>query len=89
MEELLTQLLSCLEDDNKQTRLIACRLMMRIFTSVGQELDQDRLHNIYPEFLKRLDDSSDDIRVAMCKTFVAYFGCFKDNYEVGLYRAHL
>ncbi len=89
LDDLVTQLRSMLEDDNKQTRLVTCRVLTKIFCEVGQSCDQDFLHNMYPDFLKRLDDSCDDIRVAMCKTFVAYFDCFKDGYEVGLYRAHL
>lgn len=44
---------------------------------------------MYPELLKRLDDSSDDVRIAATQTFSAYFGCLCKEYEVGLYRAHL
>ena len=32
----------------------------------------DRLHLLYGELLKRLDDSSDEIRVAVTKTLAAY-----------------
>jgi dynein assembly factor 5, axonemal len=89
MEDLLTQLRSTLEDDSKDTRLIACRIMLHLFTTVGRDLDQDRLHNIYPDLLKRLDDSSDDIRIAAARAFSAYMDCFRDNYDVILYRAHI
>ena len=44
---------------------------------------------MYPELLKRLDDSSDEIRIAVARTFLAYFDCFRGGYDVGLYRAHL
>ena len=33
----------------------------------------DLLHTLYPELLKRLDDSNDDIRVFVTKTFLAFF----------------
>ena len=89
MEDLLTQLRSCLEDDNVSTRLVTCRAIMHIFNTVGPALDRDRLHNMYPDLLKRLDDASDDVRVATCKTFVTYFDCFGEDYEASLYRAHL
>ena len=89
MEELLTQLRSTLEDDSKDTRLISCRVLLHLFSTVGRDLDQDRLHNLYPDLLKRLDDSSDDIRIAMAQTFSAYIECFRDNYDVILYRAHI
>ena len=88
-EDLLTQLRSVIEDDNKQTRLIACRVMTKVFNLAGNSLDHDRLHNMYPDLLKRMDDSSDDVRVAVAATFQSYFACFQNDYNVGLYKAHL
>ena len=35
-------------------------------------LTADKLHSLYPDLLKRLDDSSDEIRIAMAKTLVAF-----------------
>ena len=63
--------------------------MTRLFDLVGVELGQDRLHNMYPDLLKRLDDSSDEVRITVSKTFLAYFDCFMNGYDVSLYRAHL
>ena len=42
---------------------------------------------MFPDLLKRLDESSDDVRIACCQTFEAYLSCFHD-YQPGLYRAH-
>ena len=67
--ELLTQLLSSLEDDNKNTRLVVCRVLMHVFLTLRDSIDQDRLHNMYPDLLKRLDDSSDDIRSECGKVY--------------------
>lgn len=33
----------------------------------------DMLHQVYPELLKRMDDSSDEIRIVVTRTFLAYF----------------
>ena len=33
----------------------------------------EHLHLIYPELLKRMDDSSDEIRIVTTKSFSAYF----------------
>ncbi|KAL8584267.1 hypothetical protein ACOMHN_034952 [Nucella lapillus] len=88
-EELITQITTTMDDDNRSARLISCRVMTRTFDTLGRSLDQDRLHNLYPELLKRLDDSSDEVRVTVTRTLLAYFHCFKEGYEVGLYRAHL
>lgn len=63
--------------------------MTRLFDLMGGELGQDRLHNMYPDLLKRLDDSSDEVRITVSKTFLAYFDCFENGYDVTLYRAHL
>ncbi|KAJ8319390.1 hypothetical protein KUTeg_004481 [Tegillarca granosa] len=80
---------TCMDDSNKSTRLISCRVMTRIFDLMGTSISQDRLHNMYPELLKRLDDSSDEIRITVSKTFLAYLDCFEGGYDVELYRAHL
>ncbi|XP_048757748.2 dynein axonemal assembly factor 5-like [Ostrea edulis] len=89
VEDLLTQMITTMDDDNKSTRLICCRVMTRLFDLMGGELGQDRLHNMYPDLLKRLDDSSDEVRITVSKTFLAYFDCFENGYDVTLYRAHL
>ena len=78
-----------MEDDSAQTRLIGCRVLSKVFILAGSSLDHDRLHFMYPDLLKRLDDSNDDIRIAIAKTFQAYFDCFNDNYDPKLYKAHL
>ena len=79
-DDLLTRMRSTMEDDNKSTRLVTVRVLGHLFTLLGNSLDQDKLHNMYPDLLKRMDDSSDDIRVAMCVTFIAYFNSFQVNY---------
>ncbi|KAH9491870.1 Dynein assembly factor 5, axonemal [Bulinus truncatus] len=89
VETSLTQLITLIEDDNKTTRLVSCRVMTRIFDLMGTSLGQDRLHNMYPELLKRLDDSNDEIRMTVTKTLLAYFDCFEGGYDALLYRAHL
>ena len=32
----------------------------------------DTLHQVHPDLLKRLDDSSDEVRIAVAKTLTAY-----------------
>lgn len=82
-------MLACMEDDNKNTRLVACRVMTRTFDLAGSSVNQDRLHNMYLDLLKRLDDSNDEIRITVSRTFLAYLDCFQQAYDVQLYRAHL
>ncbi|CAI9739172.1 dynein axonemal assembly factor 5-like [Octopus vulgaris] len=89
--ELLPQILSSMEDDNRSTRLISCRVLTRLLETMAacQQIDYDTLHKIYPHLLKRLDDASDDIRVVVATTFLAYFDAFSDDYDTDFYKAHL
>ena len=88
-EDMLTELQSTLEDDVSDTRLLSCRLLGQLLSRVGRHVDRDRLHQLYPCLLKRLDDSTDDVRVAASHTFSAYMHCFHDDYDVVMYRAHI
>ncbi|KAF6025020.1 HEATR2 [Bugula neritina] len=87
-EELLTQMLTLLEDDRLNTRLVTCRVIMHMLSVVGKEMDRHRLYNIYPNLLKRLDDSNDNVRIAVSKTLEAYFKSFNEQYDAKSYRAH-
>jgi len=89
IDELLTQLQSTLDDDALDTRLLTCRIISQLLTHVGREVDQDRLHRFYPELLKRLDDSSNDVRLAAAHMFSVYMQCFHEDFNVVLYRAHI
>ncbi|XP_063446275.1 dynein axonemal assembly factor 5-like [Mytilus trossulus] len=89
VEDLITQLKTSMDSDNKNTRLVSCRVMTRLLELMNNSLDQDNLYNFYPELLKRLDDSSDEIRIVVSKTFLAYLECFEGKYKVDLYRLHL
>lgn len=89
MSVLLPQINNLLEDDSRTTRLVSCRVLQHILTICGTSLHPDCLHTMYMDLLKRLDDSSDEVRLAVAKTFVTYFSCFPKEYDIGLYRAHL
>ena len=87
-DSFLPQVVSCLDDDNPSTRLVSCKVL-QLFLMRRPPLPMDRLHSLYGELLKRLDDSSDEIRVAVTKTLTAYISAFPDGYECGLYSAHI
>ncbi|XP_070579266.1 dynein axonemal assembly factor 5-like [Ptychodera flava] len=89
LDDLTTQLVSLLDDDTKTTRLVTCRVLQKLLVICRDSFDPERLHKIYMELLKRLDDSSDEIRIAVAKTFGAFFDCFKEDYDSSFYRAHL
>jgi len=89
VQDLLTQLQSTLDDDLSDTRLLSCRLLRQLLTQIGRSIDRDVLHQLYPCLLKRLDDGSDDVRLAASQTFAAYMQCFSGDYDVAMYCAHL
>ncbi|XP_074630792.1 dynein axonemal assembly factor 5-like [Acropora palmata] len=89
MKDLLTQLASCLDDHNQTTRLVSCKALQKLLVSCKSSFNADMLHQIYPELLKRMDDSSDEIRIVVTRTFLAYFKTFPSDYDTELYKLHL
>ena len=45
-----------------------------IFRALPGALGDQPVAELYPSLLKRLDDSSDDVRYAVCKAFRSFFG---------------
>lgn len=89
-EELMAQLVSTLDDDNCATRLVTCNCFNFILKAGGKEcFGPDELHKLYIELLKRLDDSSDELRIAVTNTFSTFFSLIPEDYDKQLYKAHL
>ena len=89
VEKVIKMMLSTLDDDNKSTRLYVTRVFLMALDYYGQRLDKDQLHKLYPEFIKRLDDQCEEIRLEILKIFYIYFSCLNQNYDKILYQAHL
>ena len=47
------------------------------------------LHVIYPEVLKRMNDTSNEVRILTAKTILVFFQSLPDNYDKDFYKAHL
>lgn len=89
-EPLLPLLSSLLDDDAQSTRDITAKTLTRFFNMCLTKLSPDKvLHKIYMELLKRMDDASDEIRMAVILTWSAFFKCFSSDYDIQLNRAHL
>ncbi|MEE6498266.1 hypothetical protein FKM82_003023 [Ascaphus truei] len=86
---LMPQVITALEEDSKMTRLMSCRIIKTLLSICQSQLDPDKLNKIYPELLKRLDDASDEVRVAAAKTLNLWFKCISDEYERGTFKSHL
>uniref|UniRef100_A0A8C1HUQ8 Dynein axonemal assembly factor 5 n=1 Tax=Cyprinus carpio carpio TaxID=630221 RepID=A0A8C1HUQ8_CYPCA len=88
-ETLSTQLISALEEDSKLARLLACRSLHSLLKLTTQRLNTDSLNKIYPELLKRVDDSSEDVRVEALKSLSTWFSSLGKNYDTQSCRPHL
>ncbi|XP_032115799.1 dynein assembly factor 5, axonemal isoform X2 [Sapajus apella] len=77
-ETLMPQVLTTLEEDSQMARLISCRIINTFLKTLGSMFDPDKLIKIYPELLKRLDDVSNDVRMAAASTLVTWLQCVKN-----------
>jgi dynein assembly factor 5 len=80
LEDALPVLHSTLDDDNVETRRLCCGVVESVLEKLGpHRVESERARKLYPELLKRLDDASDAVRLAVCPTFIALIGAM--NYS--------
>ncbi len=70
---LLPVLNTNLEDGDATVRRMCCMNMHIILRLLPGTLGEDPVRLLYPELLKRLDDSSDDVRLAACDAINSLF----------------
>jgi len=84
--DLLPILKSCLDDSfSPDNRSIACHVLSATMVELQAEISSDQLREIYPELLKRLDDSQDAIRITVCEALSMFFKCLQPNWSRTLY----
>ncbi|CAB1342458.1 unnamed protein product [Coregonus sp. 'balchen'] len=88
-ERLSPPVLSALEEDSQLSRLLACRSLSTLLKLIGPSLHPDALNNIYPEVLKRLDDSSDEVRGVALRALGLWLASLGKDYNSQLYSQHL
>ncbi|XP_019492960.1 PREDICTED: dynein assembly factor 5, axonemal [Hipposideros armiger] len=76
---LMPQVLTTLEEDSQTTRLTSCRIISVFLEASGGAIDPDKFTKIYPELLKRLDDVSNDVRLAAASALVAWLQCIRKD----------
>lgn len=64
--EALPTLKSCLADDDATTRHLTCLALQHMLAVLHRCLDYEMVRQLYPELLKRLDDSNDAVRLSGC-----------------------
>uniref|UniRef100_A0AAV2KEH3 Dynein axonemal assembly factor 5 n=1 Tax=Knipowitschia caucasica TaxID=637954 RepID=A0AAV2KEH3_KNICA len=87
--KLSPPMLSALEEDSQMARLLACRSVSTILRLVGSSLHPDALNRIYPELLKRLDDSSEEVRAVALEALGLWFTGLNQDYSPDLCVSHL
>mmetsp|Transcript_40910 Transcript_40910/g.73939 ORF Transcript_40910/g.73939 Transcript_40910/m.73939 type:complete len:944 (+) Transcript_40910:78-2909(+) len=84
--DILPILKSCLDDTwNPDNRMIACLVLSCLLSELRHEVNGDQLREVYPELLKRLDDSNDKIRVVVCEALCTFFQCLPAKWSRSLY----
>uniref|UniRef100_A0ABK0LLB4 Dynein, axonemal, assembly factor 5 n=1 Tax=Rattus norvegicus TaxID=10116 RepID=A0ABK0LLB4_RAT len=76
-ETLMPQVLATLEDDSQTTRLISCRIISRFLKNSGDTMEPEKFLKVYPELLKRLDDVSNDVRMAAASALLTWLKCIE------------
>jgi len=69
--ELLPVMKSNLADDDATTRHVSCMALGLMLKVLRRSLDGETVRLLYPEVLKRLDDSNDAVRSSACSAIAA------------------
>ncbi|XP_040918833.1 dynein assembly factor 5, axonemal-like [Toxotes jaculatrix] len=90
LEEKLSPLvLSALEEDSQMARLFACRSVSTILRLIGTSLHPEAHNKMYPELLKRLDDSSEEVRGVALQALGQWLSSLSKDYNPELCAPHL
>lgn len=73
--ELLPVVKSNLADDDATTRHVSCLALGLMLRVLRRSLDGETVRLLYPEVLKRLDDSNDAVRSSACSAIAAVATC--------------
>merc|ERR1719160_220552 len=65
--------------------MIACLVLSSTLSEMQAEINGEQLREVYPELLKRLDDSNDKIRAANCEALSVFFKCLPPKWSRSLY----
>ncbi|KAK3258504.1 hypothetical protein CYMTET_32454, partial [Cymbomonas tetramitiformis] len=80
--KLLSVVHTCMEEDYyADTRRVGVYALQQVLLVAGPHLDGEERRQIYPEILKRLDDSNDGIRLATTGCITAFFSTLNQSYD--------
>ena len=73
--QLLPVLKTNLEDYDASSRHLVTLSLATIFEMLPLAFGEEPIRQLYPELLKRLDDSSDEVRKSVSQCFIPFFHC--------------
>jgi len=84
--DLVLVIKNCLDDNwSPDNRLLAVLVVAGLLKLLQPVIGAEDLRDLYPDMLKRLDDSNDEIRVTICTAFEVFFRCLPPNWSKSLY----
>ncbi|XP_062840841.1 dynein axonemal assembly factor 5-like [Trichomycterus rosablanca] len=86
---LSAHLIAALGEDSQFSRLLACRSINSLLNLTGQSLNTETLNSIYPELLKQLDDSNEEVRIEALNALRIWFSSLGKDNDINAYRPHL
>lgn len=78
-DKILPVIKTCCNDEQSELRGVCVKTIQLLLEKCSTYMDERETLDIYPEILKRLDDSSDIIRISACVPFVIYFKVLKEK----------
>ncbi|TNV72368.1 hypothetical protein FGO68_gene7948 [Halteria grandinella] len=83
---ILGVLKNCIDDDwANDLRFTSVIMIRKLIQYLSPVFTDEDYKEIYPELLKRLDDSQDGIRIATAETFQVFFRALPDPWSSSLY----
>jgi hypothetical protein len=79
--KLFPVLKTCASDETAELREVVVEAFLQILNFYSQIFEEIEICDLYPELLKRLDDSLDRIRIATAGPFCRFFAVVKENHK--------
>lgn len=76
---LLATIIGLLEDDAEKTRIITCQILENLLTQFGAFIIPQVLIKILSSMTKRLEDTSNDVRITCLKALSSSVFCLESN----------
>ena len=77
--KLLSTMNGLLDDDSEKTRIITCQIYEKLFVQIGTLMLPQILTKVWSILIKRLDDKSNDVRVACLNALKSSFSCLMNK----------